>query len=341
MLDNRRHSANGTSPRPDLTGVRIFVTGGAGFIGSHIVDQALDAGAARVVVVDDFVRGRRENLQEALATGRVEIMHGDICDEALIDTAMAGADLVFHQAALRITQCADDPVSAMRVMVAGTQQILEAAVRHRVKKVLAASSASVYGEPSYLPMGESHPFNNRTLYGAAKIAAEQMLRAYADMYGLRYIALRPFNVYGPRMDVFGVYTEVMIRWLDRLADGRPPVIFGDGRQTMDFIHVSDVARAYLLAAVSDVTDEVFNAGFGVETSLRELCTMLCEETGHRDLQPVFEPPRKVNPVTRRLAATVRARDSIGFQARIGLREGIRTLIPWHAAVTGAQKAGVA
>jgi UDP-glucose 4-epimerase len=181
-------------------------------------------------------------------------------------------------------------------------------------------------------MDEAHPFNNRTLYGAAKIANEQMLRTYKDMYDLDYVALRPFNIYGPRMDVFGVYTEVMIRWLERLSRGDAPVIFGDGTQTMDFVFVTDVARCNLLAMASNVTDRVFNVGSGSETSLLELCKLLCLEFGYPDMEPVFAPVRKVNPVTRRLAAVDQAREALGFQAQVGLRDGLRQLIQWHAGV---------
>ncbi|MFN0147327.1 MAG: NAD-dependent epimerase/dehydratase family protein [Dehalococcoidia bacterium] len=319
-------------PVPDFHGTKVFVTGGAGFIGSHIVDQLLDAGAAHVVVVDDFVRGRHENLAAASATGRLRVVTGDIRDAALIDELTAGADYVFHQAALRITQCAEEPRKAVEVMVNGTQNVLEAAVRHKVRKVLAASSASVYGEPSYLPMDEAHPFNNRTLYGAAKIMDEQTLRAYNDMYGLNYAAIRPFNVYGPRMDVFGVYTEVMIRWLERLGRGEAPVIFGDGKQTMDFIYVEDLAHAYLLAATSDASDVVVNGGAGIETSLLELCEQLCAAAGHPDVKPAFEPPRKVNPVSRRLADIRLAEEKIGFRATTSLADGLRRLVEWHSAI---------
>jgi UDP-glucose 4-epimerase len=205
-------------------------------------------------------------------------------------------------------------------------------VAHKVERVLAASSASVYGEPSEIPMTETHPFNNRTLYGALKIANEQVLRAYAEMYGLKYLMFRPFNVYGPRMDVYGVYTEVMIRWLGRLTAGQPPIIFGDGTQSMDFIYVEDVARAYVLAAESELTDQVYNLGSGTETSLAELAQMLCEEMGHPDLHPMFEPVRKVNPVSRRLASIDRARDEIGFEAQVSLREGLQRLIEWYQEV---------
>jgi UDP-glucose 4-epimerase len=322
--------------RAELQGANVLVTGGAGFIGSHITDQALEAGAARVVVIDDFGRGRRENLNGAMASERLEVVEGDIRDAALIDQLTRGIDVVFHQAALRITQCAEEPVRAVQVMVNGTQNVLESAVRHGVKKVLAASSASVYGEASRLPMDEDHPFNNRTLYGALKIGNEQMLRAYREMYGLPYVALRPFNVYGPRMDVFGVYTEVMIRWLERLSRGEPPIIFGDGQQTMDFVHVRDVARAYILAATSEVDDAVFNVGFGQETSLLELCRLLCEEMGYPEMEPEFQPVRKVNAVTRRLAGVSAARAALGFSAEIGLREGLRELIEWWSELRQAE-----
>jgi UDP-glucose 4-epimerase len=327
------------NPAIGLKGVRALVTGGAGFVGSRIVEDLIDAGASRVVVIDDLSRGRRENLGSVAMHPSLEMIQGDICDGPLIERVTAGMDLVFHQAALRITQCAEDPVRAVRVMVIGTQNVLEAAVRHGVGKVILASSASVYGEPDTLPMRESAPFNNRTIYGAAKIANEQMARAYAEMLGLRYLALRPFNVYGPRMDAFGVYTEVMIRWLERLRRGKPPLIFGDGRQTMDFVFVGDVARANLLAAVSLATDDVLNVGTGVETSLNELSGLLCEATGHPQ-QPVRAEARKVNGVTRRRAATEHAKDLIGFEAKVGLRDGLRELVAWYGALTGLEPAPV-
>jgi UDP-glucose 4-epimerase len=323
-----------------LRGASALVTGGGGFIGSHIVDQLVAAGAAHVRVLDDFVRGRPENLAAARASGRVDVHVGDVCDAALVDRLTAGADLVFHQAALRITHCAEEPVRAVHVMVNGTQNVLESAVRHRVGRVLAASSASVYGEASRLPMDEDHQFNNRTIYGGAKIMNEQLLRAYADMHELRYVAIRPFNVYGPRMDVHGVYTEVMIRWLERLARGEPPVIFGDGTQTMDFVYVGDVARAYLLAATSDASDVVLNAGTGVETSLSDLSRLLCAAAGHPELEPVFEPPRRVNPVSRRRAGTELAARTIGFRADVGLEHGLCLLVDWFRSTAAAAAAPV-
>jgi UDP-glucose 4-epimerase len=318
----------------ELRGSRALVTGGAGFVGSWIVDQLIAAGAARVVVIDDFSRGRLENLQRVAGHPALELVAGDICDGSLVDRSTAGIDLVFHQAALRITRCAEDPVRAVEVMIEGTQNVLEAAVRNGVSKVIVASSASVYGEPDTLPIKESAPFNNRTVYGAAKIANEQMARAYSEMYGLRYLALRPFNVYGPRMDAFGAYTEVMIRWLERLSQGKPPQIFGDGSQTMDFVFVGDVARANLLAAVSETTDDVMNVGTGVETSLNELCRLLSESAGHPELEPVHVEARTVNGVTRRCASTTNARDRIGFTTSVGLREGLGELVAWYVALPG-------
>jgi UDP-glucose 4-epimerase len=314
-----------------IAGTRCLLTGGAGFIGSTIVDQLLDAGATEVVVLDNFVRGSWSNLAAARERG-VKVIKGDIRDAALVDELMAGTDFVFHKAALRITRCAEAPREAVDVLINGTFNILESAVRHKVKKVVAASSASVYGEPSYLPIDEDHPFNNRTMYGAGKIAGEQMLRAYYTMYGLPYAAFRYFNVYGPRMDIAGVYTEVLIRWLDAIEANQAPLIFGDGTQSMDFVYVADVARANVLAAQSDVTDEVFNVGTGIQTSLNTLCDILLELTGS-SLRPEYREARTVANVQRRQAAVEKTARLLGFRARVSLREGLQELIRWRHSVT--------
>jgi UDP-glucose 4-epimerase len=247
---------------------------------------------------------------------------------------MNGVDYVFHQAALRITRCAEAPREAVEVLIDGTLNVLEAAVRHRVKKVSAASSASVYGEPSHLPIDEAHPFNNRTLYGACKIANEQMLRAFHETYGLDYVALRPFNVYGPRMDVAGVYTEVLIRWLDAIEANQPPLIFGDGAQSMDFVYVGDVARVYLLAVQRDITDDVFNVGTGIQTSLKDLCHMLLRLTGS-SMQPEYREARRVGNVQRRRAGVEKAEGALGFKATVSLEEGLRELIRWRETMKAA------
>jgi nucleoside-diphosphate-sugar epimerase len=312
-----------------MQGSRILVTGGAGFIGSAIVDQLLDAGAAEVRVLDNFVRGNWSNLERARACARVAVTEGDIRDAKLVDELTAGADYVFHEAALRITRCADAPREAVEVMINGTQNVLEAAVHHKIKKIMAASSASVYGEPNYLPMDEEHPFNNRTLYGAAKIANEQMLRAYHDMFGLSYVAFRYFNAYGPRMDLEGVYTEVLIRWLDAIEEDRAPVIFGDGTQSMDFVFVGDVARANLLAVQSEADNEVFNVGTGIQTSLSQLCGLLLRLTGSK-LQPEYREARSVGNVSIRRAAVEKAERLLGFRAMVPLEQGLRELIRWRA-----------
>src|SRR6202789_692736 len=238
---------------------RMLVTGGAGTIGSTLVDQLIAKDAAEVVVLDNFVRGRRSNLDWATANGNLTVVEGDVRDKALVRELTEGMDLVFHQAAIRITQCAEEPRLALEVLVDGTFNVVEAAAEAGVDKLIAASSASVYGLATEFPTTETqHPYANDTLYGAAKVFNERLLRSFHAMKGLDYVALRYFNVYGPRMDVHGLYTEVLVRWMERIAAGKPPLIFGDGLQTMDFVYTEDIARANLLAAASDATDEVFN-----------------------------------------------------------------------------------
>ena len=317
---------------PDLKGQRVLVTGGAGFVGSHIVDQLLEAGCERVVVVDNMVRGRMANLAGALPGGRVEVVRGDIRDAALMRRLVAGADTVFHQAALRITQCAAEPDAAMEVMVQATYDLLRLCVEHEVGRVVYASSASIYGMAQHFPTPESdNPYDNRTLYGAAKTFGEGLLRSLHDLHGLDYVALRYFNVYGPRMDIHGRYTEVMVRWMERIEAGEPPIIFGDGLQTMDMVHVTDVARANVLAAASEVTDTALNVGSEGETSLLELARMMAEVMGRPDLAPVHEPARAVNPVPRRLASTRAAAETLGFRAEVPVERGLADLIDWWRA----------
>src|SRR6266478_7442552 len=307
---------------------RILITGGAGLVGSHIADLLVRENNPEIIVFDNFVRGRRENLAWATANGNIEIVQGDIRDSKLVHDVMQGIDLVFHQAAIRITQCAEEPRLAVEVLADGTFNVLEAAVAAKVKKVVAASSASVYGLAEEFPTTEKHhPYNNRTLYGAAKVFNEGLLRSFHEMYGLDYVALRYFNVYGPRMDIYGAYTEVLIRWMERIAAGKAPVILGDGMQTMDFVYIEDIARANILAAKSDATDEVFNIASGVETSLNDLASSLLKVMWSV-LKPEYGPTRKVNAVPRRLAETSRARRMIGFQSRVSLEDGLRRLVAW-------------
>jgi UDP-glucose 4-epimerase len=311
-----------------IEGARALVTGGAGTIGSHVVDELVRGGASEIVVLDNLVRGRRENLAWALENGPVRVVEGDIRDIPLVREVTAGKDLVFHLAAIRITQCAEEPRLANEVLVDGTFNVLEAAAAEKVKKVVASSSASIYGLAEQFPTTERHhPYNNDTFYGAAKAFNEAMLRSFHGMYGLDYVALRYFNVYGPRMDIYGLYTEVLIRWMERIESGTPPLILGDGLQTMDFVHVADIARANILAAEADVTDDVFNVASGTETSLKELAQAL-SDVMKSDLAPEHGPARAVNGVTRRLASTVAAKEKLGFEAGISLNEGLEGLVDW-------------
>ena len=307
---------------------KVLVSGCAGCVGTHIVDLLARRGVPEITVLDNFVRGQRDNLREAQERGNVRIVEGDIRDRALVGELAKGTDLIFHQAALRITQCAEEPRLALEVLVDGTFNVLEAAVEARVKKIVAASSASIYGLAEVFPTEEfHHPYANDTFYGAAKSFNEGMLRSFHRMYGLPYVALRYFNVYGPRMDVFGVYTEVLVRWVERIARGESPLILGDGRQTMDFVYVEDVARANILAAESEVHGEVFNVARGEEISLNQLCETLLKVM-NSSLKPEYGPARAVNPVSRRLASTRRIREKLGFEANISLEEGLRRFVAW-------------
>jgi nucleoside-diphosphate-sugar epimerase len=311
-----------------IAGRRMLVTGGAGTIGSTLVDQLIEAGAAEVAVLDNFVRGRRANLEWATANGNVTIVDGDVRDRTLVRELVEAADVVFHQAAIRITQCAEEPRLANEVLVDGTFNVVEAAAEVGVDKLIAASSASVYGLATEFPTSESqHPYANDTLYGAAKVYNEGLLRSFHAMKGLDYLALRYFNVYGPRMDVHGLYTEVLVRWMERIVEGKPPLIFGDGLQTMDFVCVPDIARANVLAAEADVTDRVYNIASGTEVSLRGLAEALLRTMGS-DLDIEYGEARAVNGVTRRLADTSAAERDLGFRAEIGLEEGLAELVSW-------------
>lgn len=316
-----------------IDGANILVTGGCGLIGSTTIEQLLrDHSPARVVILDNLARGALSNVARALNDPRVVLMRGDIRDRETVRRAMNGIDAVIHMAALRITACAAEPREAMEVMCDGTFNVVDAARSAGVKKVVAASSASIYGLADSFPTREDHhPYNNQTWYGASKVMLEGLLRSYHSMFGLPYVALRYFNVYGPRMDIHGKYTEVLIRWMERIAAGQPPLIFGDGLQTMDFVYIDDVARSNVLALQSDVSDEVFNVASGIETSLRDLAEALLRVMGGTGLEPEYGPERSVNPVSRRLASTEKAERLLGFKAQVGLDEGLARLVDWWQA----------
>jgi len=312
-----------------VSGGRFLVTGGAGTIGSTVVDQLVTEGAREVVVLDNLVRGRVANLEWALGRGPVAFVEGDIRDRGLLAELCADVDAVFHLAAIRITQCAEDPRLALEVLVDGTFDVVEAAARAGVRKIVASSSASVYGLASQFPTREDHhPYANDTLYGAAKTFNEGLLRSFHAMYGLDYVALRYFNVYGPRMDVHGLYTEVLVRWMERIAEGEAPLILGDGLQTMDFVYTEDIACANLLALKADVTDRAYNVASGTETSLRELAAALLRAMGREDLPIDYGPVRAVNGVTRRLADISAAAADLGWVPTTDLDSGLRRLVAW-------------
>jgi UDP-glucose 4-epimerase len=312
-----------------IDGAKILVTRGAGLIGSSTIDMLLrNYSPSKIVILDNLVRGSLSNIEHMLRDPRVTLVRGDIRNSDTVRRAMESMDAVIHMAALRITACAADPREAMQVMCDGSFNVVEAARQSGVKKVVAASSASIYGLADSFPTREDHhPYNNQTWYGAAKVMLEGLLRSYHAMYGLPYVALRYFNVYGPRMDLHGKYTEVLIRWMQRIDAGLPPMILGDGKQTMDFVYIDDVACSNVLALASDIEDEVFNVASGVETSLNELAQALLKVMG-TTMAPEYGPERSVNPVSRRLADTSKAQRLLGFNAQTSLEDGLARLVDW-------------
>lgn len=311
-----------------LQGARVVVTGGAGNVGSHVVDACIAAGAERVIALDTLVRGVPENLHDALATGRAELREMDIRDREAVRQALEGADVVFHQAALRWTRCQEEPRDCQEVMVEGTFNVLEAAAAAKAKRVVLASSAVVYGEPRSLPLDEDQPLNGKTVYGAAKVANEQLARAFAHLHGLPIVTLRYFNVYGPRMDIRSKYTEVMVKWLDRIDRGEPLLINGDGSASADYIYVDDVVRANLLACETPVADAIVNVCSGVETPLRALAELLLRLSGST-VGIDFRPQPAGGLPQRRFGDPTRAAELLGFRAETGLEQGVRQLIAWR------------
>jgi len=311
----------------DIAGSRIMVIGGAGLLGSHITDQLTEENVSEIIVLDNFVRGTRNNLEQALQCPRVKVIEGDITNLAQLREAMEGIDYVFHLAALWLHQCVENPRDCLAVNVVGTYNVVETCQQMGVKKVIYSSSASVYGDAISIPMTEEHPFNNRTLYGASKIAGEQFFRAFNEMYGLNYVGHRYMNIYGSRMDYRGAYVSVIMKVLDRIDQGLPPIIFGDGSQSYDFVYVEDVAQANILSLKSNVSDEFFNIGMGVKTSINELVHILLEITGS-DLQPEYRPQEQMF-VTHRVGSTEKAERMFGFRARVPLEEGLRSVVEWR------------
>ena len=313
----------------DIRGSRILVIGGAGFIGSHVVDELTKEDVKEIIVYDNFCRGTMENLWNALKDPRVRIYEigGDICQTDILDSAMKGIDCVFHLAALWLLQCYEYPRAAFDVNIRGTFNVLEACVNNKIKKLVYSSSASVYGDALEIPMREEHPFNNKTFYGATKIAGEQMCRAFYHRYGLNYVGLRYMNVYGPRQDYKGAYIAVIMKILDRLDQGLPPILYGDGTQAYDFIYVQDAARANICAWKSDTKDEFYNIGMGTQTTIKELCEMILKITD-KNVEIHYESAGQTF-VTNRIGSTEKAKRDLGFEAKVHLGEGLAKLIEWR------------
>lgn len=306
---------------------RLMVIGGAGFVGSHIVDQLLAQHPREIIIYDNFTRGTRANIESAARDPRVRVVNASITDNLTLRREMEGVDGVFHLAALWLGECVDNPRAALDVNIVGTFNVIEAARDLNVQRVVYSSSASVYGDAVSVPMTEEHPFNNRTMYGATKIAGEQMFRAIYEQTKLPYVGYRYMNIYGPRMDYKGTYVSVIMRVLDRIADGQPPIIFGDGSQSYDFIYVDDVARANILGMQADVSDEFFNIGMGVRTTINELVDMLLELTGS-SLKPEYRPQEKMF-VQHRIGSTEKAERLLGFKATTPLIDGLREVVRWR------------
>ncbi len=252
--------------------MKVLVIGGAGFIGSYVVKELLKDSVGEVVIYDNFVRGKMSNIRESLKDKRCYIYPngGDVRDIDILNDAMKGVDYVFHLAAMWLLHCKDYPRTAFDVNINGTFNVLEACVKNNIKKLIYSSSASVYGDAVEIPMTETHPFNNKNFYGATKIAGEAMCRAIYDRYGLNYVGLRYMNVYGPNQDQTAAYTGVIPIMLNKIDENDAPVINGDGTQAYDFIYVEDVARFNVLAMKSEITDEFYNVGTQVQTTIKEL-----------------------------------------------------------------------
>jgi UDP-glucose 4-epimerase len=307
----------------------ILVTGGAGFIGSYVVELLLKHQPKQIRIIDNYIRGSKANMVNFINDARVEIVEGDIRNNQLLERQIKGCDYVFHMAALRINSCAANPKEGFEVMLQSTFNLADLAVKHYIKKVIYSSSASVYGLAQHFPTPETdNPYNNQTFYGAAKMFGEQLFRSYKFMYGLNYVALRYFNVYGPRMDTDGKYTEVMIKWLDCIKENRNPLIYGDGSTSMDFVYVRDVAAANIAALLADTTDESFNVGNCEETSLSELLDAILK-VNQSSLNPEFREENTINPVSRRLADVSKAKNLLNFTPTISLEDGLTELSDWY------------
>lgn len=311
----------------DLMDKKIMLIGGAGLVGSHIVDQLLDEPVQEIVIYDNFARGTRVNISDATKNPKVKVVEASMTDLVALRRELDGMDGVFLLASLWLGECVNEPRSAWEVNVMGTWNVIEACRDLGVKRIVYSSSASVYGNALFTPMTEEHPFNNRTTYGATKIANEQMFRAIYEQFKLPYIGYRYMNIYGPRMDYEGTYVSVIMKALDRIFAGKSPVIFGDGSQMYDFIYVEDVAKANILGMKANCEDEFFNIGCGVGTTINELVDLLLELTGS-SLKPEYHPQAQ-SFVTHRIGSTEKAEKLLGFKAETTLLDGLLQVVEWR------------
>ena len=311
----------------NLSGAKVMLVGGAGLVGSHIVDKLVETSVREIVVFDNFVRGTRGNLDRSQRHPKVRVVEGSMTDRTTLTRELAGVDGVFLLASLWLGECVSEPRSAWEVNTLGTWNVVEACLAAGVKRLVYSSSASVYGNALVTPMTEDHPFNNRTTYGATKIANEQMLRAIYEQHKFPYVGLRYMNIYGPRMDYRGTYVSVIMKVLDRIFSGQRPIIFGDGSQVYDFVYVEDVADANVRAMEADCADECFNIGMGIGTSINELVSILLELTGS-SLAPEYRPDAQ-SFVTHRIGSIDKARDLLNFTATTPLRDGLSRVVAWR------------
>jgi UDP-glucose 4-epimerase len=317
-----------------LSNAKIVVIGGAGLVGSHIVDKLIHEPVSEIVVYDNFVRGTRANLADAMMCPQVRVVQASMTDRDTLRRELDGVDGVFLLASLWLGECVNDPRSAWEMNTLGTWNVVEACRDFAVKRVVYSSSASVYGNALFTPMTEDHPFNNRTTYGATKIACEQMFRSIYEQHKLPYVGFRYMNIYGPRMDYRGTYVSVIMKVLDRIFAGEPPVIYGDGKQMYDFIYVEDVAEANILGMKADCGDEFFNIGSGVGTTINELVNILLKLAGS-DLRPVYKPQEQ-SFVTQRIGSTEKTEEMLGFKANTPLVEGLSRVVRWRRSMLGAK-----
>ena len=321
----------------DIKNSKVLVIGGAGFIGSFVVSELLKTNVGKVVIYDNFARGKASNISNSMADPRCEIYPngGDVRDVDTLSDAMQGCDGVIHLAAMWLLHCKDFPRTAFHVNIEGTFNVLEACVKNNIKRFVYSSSASVYGDASEVPMTELHPFNNKNFYGATKIAGEAMCRAYYDRYGLSYVGLRYMNVYGPHQDQTAAYTGVIPIMLNKIDANEAPTINGDGTQAYDFIDVEDVARCNINALQAEVTDEFYNVGTGIQTTIKELCDTILELKESK-LKVTFNPYSEDDArqlVQNRIGCPKKASLDIGFNYKYDLRTGLQRLIDWRESNT--------